>query len=137
MIKRSLANNSGEENSESSSETLNSEEEKNDDESSECGMNIWKVLLDDCSEAVENILKKLRLYILFCRSLKRDPIFCSVKYKIQECMEDIDPMDSEEALDYVVNQSSIEDAVQRVGSGMYLSPYSHRGRGVMDADDEV
>ena len=90
--------------------------------------------MDESAEDGEDIFKKLRLYILFCRSFKRDGVYRSVMELMQECMEDLDSMDSEEALDYAVDRkgSTIEAAAaqqcgDQVGSGMYLTPYQHKG----------
>ena len=82
----------------------------------------------------EKIFKKLRLYILFCRSFKRDPIFRSVIELMEQCKEDIDPMSDLEALEYAVDQQSaliLETArehkkeQQNVGSGLFWSSPRH------------
>ena len=116
---------------------LKREEADNDAETYD--MNIWKLLLAESAEDGKDVFKQLRLYILFCRSFKRDAIFRSVMELMQESMEGLDPMDSEEALDYAVDRksSTIEAAAahqcgDQVGSGMYLKPYPHKGRGIQE-----
>ena len=96
-------------------------------------MNIWKILLDGSIQDGENIFKKLRLYILFCRSFRRDPIFRSVMELIEQCKEDIDPMSDVEALEYAVDQQKariLETArehmeQQNVGSGLFWTSAHH------------
>ena len=120
-----------------SDEESSSDEQQSDDESGD--MDIWEELCRSDGD----ILETLRKYILFCRSLKRDPIFRSVKEVMQNCMQDIDPMHSDEALDHAIDEKSasiieaVNAATQHLGSGLFLSP--HKGRGIDDdnEDDEM
>ena len=66
------------------------ESHKDDDDTNHTGdLNVWKFLLDELKNDEEKaggrvaidrhkVLKKLRCYLLLCRSLKRDKIFRSI-----------------------------------------------------------
>ena len=84
---------------------------QSDDELGE--INIWKEMKSDDGDIFED----LRKHILFCRSLKRDAVFRSVMELVQNCMQDIDPMDNDEALDYALDVKSedIEESARTRG----------------------
>ena len=84
-------------------------------------INIWKELKSDDRD----IFEKSRKHILFCRSLKRDAIFHSVNKLMRDCMQDIDSMDSDEALDHAIDVKSeaIVESARAHGEGLHLRPY--------------
>ena len=68
---------------------------------------IWKTLLEQPDRGLD-VFQWLKKYILVCKSMKRDPIFNSVNEMIEELMQDLDPMDFEEALNYSIEKKADE-----------------------------
>ena len=68
---------------------------------------IWKTLLEEPDNGLD-VFQWLKKYILVCRSMKRDPLFNSVNIMIEELMQDVDPMDFEESLNYSIEKKADE-----------------------------
>ena len=74
---------------------------------------IWKVLLEQPENGLD-LFQLLKKHILACRSMKRDPIFISVKENIEDLMNDVDPMSFDEALNHTI-ESKADEIFEAVG----------------------
>ena len=97
-----------------------SSDEQSDDESGK--INIWKELKSDDGDIFED----LRKHILFCRALKRNALFRTVTELMKDCMDDVDSMDNDEALDYAIDIKSADIVESARAYGEQVGQFSTR-----------